>query len=97
MKTVHFTLLAALIALAFGNARAEVIDLSTMTCKQFTDGSKEQIGIILAWLDAYYKDEYDHHTTDTEKFEKNARKLGAYCGANPTVGLITATDELFGQ
>jgi acid stress chaperone HdeB len=97
MRTVHFTLFAALMALVPGQAGAEVIDLSTMTCKQFTDGSKEQIGIILAWLDAYYKDEDDPPIIDTEKFEKNARKLGAYCGANPTVGLITATDELFGQ
>ena len=32
---------------------------------------------------------------DTEKFVANAKKLGAYCTANPNVGLITAMDALF--
>jgi acid stress chaperone HdeB len=97
MKTIHFALLAALFTLATAPARAEKIDLSTMTCKKFIDSSKEEIGIILTWLDAYYKDEDDPPVIDTDKFERNAKKLGAYCGANPTIGLITATDKLFGE
>jgi len=32
---------------------------------------------------------------DTDKFVANAEKLGGYCAANPSIGLITATDELF--
>jgi acid stress chaperone HdeB len=34
---------------------------------------------------------------DTDKFVSNAKKLGEYCSANPTIGLITATDKLFGD
>ena len=97
MKTFRFALLAALFTLAAVPARAEKIDLSTMTCKKFVESSKEEIGIILTWLDAYYKDEDDPPVIDTEKFQNNARKLGAYCGANPNIGLITATDKLFGE
>ena len=40
-------------------ARAEKIDFSTTTCKQFMEGHKESIGIILAWLDGYYLEEDD--------------------------------------
>ena len=76
-------------------ASAEQIDLSTWTCKKFQSADKEEIGIILAWLDAYYKGEDDPPIIDTEKFVANAKKLGAYCSENPTIGLITATDKLF--
>jgi acid stress chaperone HdeB len=90
-------LAAMLTAGLISAASAEVIDLSTKTCKQFQADSKEEVGIILAWLDGYYKDEKDPPIIDTDKFVANAKKLGAYCSANPTIGLITATDELFGK
>ena len=78
-------------------ASAEQIDLSTWTCKKFQSADKDEIGIILAWLDAYYKDEDDPPIIDTDKFVANAKKLGEYCSAHPELGLITATDKLFGS
>ena len=83
--------------LCCGPVCAEKIDLSTTTCKQFFEGSKEDIGYTLAWLDAYYKDEDDPPLIDTDKLVANAKKLGEYCAANPTIGLITAADQLFGK
>ena len=59
--------------------------------------SPDEIKIILAWLDGYYKDEKDPPVIDTDKFVANAKKLGEYCSANPTIGLITATDKLLGD
>jgi acid stress chaperone HdeB len=92
------TALALLFALTLSSiASAEMIDLSTQTCRQFQTSSKEDIGIILTWLDGYYKDENDPPIIDTAKFEANAKKLGEFCAQNPTVGLITATDKLFGK
>lgn len=76
-------------------AMAEDIDLSAWTCKQFLSASKEDVGVILAWLDGYYKDEDDPPVIDTTKFVDNAKKLGEYCAAHPDIGLITATDKLF--
>ena len=55
------------------------------------------MGVVLAWLDGYYRDENDPPVFDTDRFEENAKKLGAYCATHPTIGLITATDELFGK
>jgi acid stress chaperone HdeB len=78
-------------------AAAEKIDLSTSTCRQFLDSGKDNIMMTLTWLDAYYRDEDDPPIIDTEKFVANAKKLGEYCAANPSVGLITATDKLFGE
>jgi acid stress chaperone HdeB len=76
-------------------AFADDIDLSTWTCKQFQSASQDDIGVILAWLDGYYKDEDDPPVIDTTKFVDNAKKLGEYCAAHPDIGLITATDKLF--
>jgi acid stress chaperone HdeB len=74
---------------------ADDIDLSTWTCRQFVSASKDDVGVILAWLDGYYKDEDDPPVIDTTKFVDNAKKLGDYCAAHPDIGLITATDKLF--
>jgi acid stress chaperone HdeB len=89
-------LLAAAVALAVP-AYADKFDFSTIKCKDFLAKDKEEVGVILAWLDAYYKDENDPPVFDTDKFLANAKKLGEFCGQNPEIGLITATDKLFGK
>ena len=82
-------------ASAISPAMADDIDLSTWTCRQFQAASKDDVGIILAWLDGYYKDEDDPPVINTTQFATNAKKLGDYCTAHPEMGLITATDKLF--
>lgn len=86
---------AATLLVAASPVRAADIDLSTWSCKQFQSASKDDIGVILAWLDGFYKDEGDPPVIDTTKFVDNAKKLGEYCAAHPDIGLITATDKLF--
>jgi acid stress chaperone HdeB len=76
-------------------ASARDIDLSTWTCAQFQSASQDDIGVLLAWLDGYYKDEDDPPVINTSQFVANAKKLGEYCAAHPDMGLITATDKLF--
>jgi acid stress chaperone HdeB len=90
--------LVAVAALALTSpAWAEKLDLSTMKCETFLSEDKDTVNILLAWLDAYYKDEDDPPIIDTAKYVANAKKLGDYCRANPSHGLITATDKLFGK
>jgi acid stress chaperone HdeB len=76
-------------------AMAEDIDLSAWTCKQFLSASKEDVGVILAWLDGYYKEEDEPPVIDTEALVIKAKKLGQYCAAHPDSELIGATDKLF--
>lgn len=78
-------------------AAAEKWDLSTMTCEQFINSDKTTISVILSWLDGYYKDEDSPPVIDTDAFVQNAEKLAVYCATNPQIGLITATDKLFGE
>ena len=92
---IFAVMVAATLLAAASPVRAADIDLSTWTCKQFQSASKDDIGVILAWLDGYYKEEDDPPVIDTTKFVDNAKKLGEYCAAHPDIGLITATDKLF--
>jgi acid stress chaperone HdeB len=95
MKVLLGSVLVLALALGSLPARAEIIDLSTWTCSKFQNSGKEEIGIILAWLNGYYRNEDDPPVIDTDKFVEDAKKLGKYCSENPNVGLITAMDELF--
>jgi acid stress chaperone HdeB len=95
MRIFAAALAAAILLQWTTPVRADDIDLSTWTCQQFVSANKDDIGIILAWLDGYYKDEDDPPVIDTTKFADNTKKLGEYCAAHPDIGLITATDKLF--
>ena len=91
------TIAALLILGSTPASHAVVIDLSMMTCQEFLASNKDEIRIIWAWLDGYYTDEQEAPILDTNKLVDNLKKLNEYCAANPTVGLITATNRLFGK
>jgi len=59
MKTTASILLAAALtlgsALSSAPAHAVVLDLSTMTCKQFIEGGEDEIKMVLTWMDGWYK------------------------------------------
>jgi acid stress chaperone HdeB len=95
---IHSAVLAICLAVVLAApAQATVIDLSTMKCKEFMESSKDEIGIILTWLDAYYREDDDPPVIDTDRFVDNAKKLASSCAANPTIGLITTADKLFSK
>jgi acid stress chaperone HdeB len=93
-------LLIPMLALAlFGpvQAKAEKLDLSTISCKRFFDYSKENIGLLLTWLEGYYSGDDDDPVIDFDKMAVNAKKLGEYCAKNPDIGLITAAEKIYGK
>jgi acid stress chaperone HdeB len=98
MKSSAAALTAAIVSsvLFWGMpAKANQIDLSTWTCKQFQSAGKDEVTLILAWLDGYYRAEDDPPIIDTDQMIANAKKLDAYCSAHPDAKLITAADTLF--
>jgi acid stress chaperone HdeB len=84
-------------AVPFWDAPAEAndIDLSTWTCKQFQSAAKDEVTLILAWLDGYYRGDDDPPVISTDQMAANAKKLAGYCSAHPDSKLITASDTLF--
>ena len=103
MKLRHVTKTAAALAPAILSAvlfwgvaaEANDINLSTWTCKQFQSAAKDDVTLILAWLDGYYRAEDDPPVIDTDQLAANAKKLDGYCSTHPDSKLITAADTLF--
>jgi acid stress chaperone HdeB len=96
MKSIS-VLFAAAFALLCVPAHATKIDLSTMTCKQFLDSGDDTIKLVLTWMDGWYKGDEDTAIIDTNVFVENAKKFGAYCGANPTISIVNAAEEVLGK
>ena len=90
-------LAAALVTsfLGLGSASAQSLDLSKVSCREFLESGKDSIGLIMTWLDAYYRDEDDDPIMNFDRMKANGEKLGAYCRENPTARLTVASDTLF--
>ena len=97
MKTTGAILLAAALALTSAPAHAVVLDLSTMTCKQFIEGSQDEIKMVLTWMDGWYKGDSDEAIIDTDVFVANAKKFGTFCAANPSISIVNAAEKILGD
>ena len=97
MKIMSATLFAAFLALSSAPAHAVVLDLSTMTCKQFIEGGDDEIKMVLTWMDGWYKGDDDKAIIDTDVFVENAKKFGGYCAAHPSISIVNAAEEILGK
>ena len=93
---VAFAVLLAMLLLP-EPADAQVVDLSTIRCKEFLDSGKETIAYIMMWLDGYFTSEDDPAVVDFRQLIQKGEKLGEYCARNPTHGLLTAAEEVMGR
>ena len=89
MLTVAATACAALPA----QAQKQQFDLSIVTCKQFFEYNKENLSLMLMWLDGYYSEDDAPPIVDFDKMGENSKKLGEYCSKNPGHSVITAADK----
>jgi acid stress chaperone HdeB len=78
-------------------ASAQVVDLSTIKCKDFIELPKETVSAITMWLDGYYTDEEDPAVIDFDKMKVKADKLGSFCAQNPKMGLMTAAESVMAK
>ena len=88
--------ISAALALSASPALAadQTIPLATMTCRQFVDSPKDTIGVILTWMMGYLQDSDEPAELNFGKMEELGKKLGAYCGLNPTHGVMRALDKV---
>jgi hypothetical protein len=79
---------------------SEAMDLSTLTCQAAVSTKKDEdegLGFILMWIAGYQASDSENKIFDTETFVADMQKIGEYCGTNPSVGLLTASDEVMGD
>ena len=96
MRMLVTTVLAGVL-LAAPTASAQVVDMNTVTCKDFTGFNKDTTFAIVMWLDAYYRDEDDPPIIDFDKMGKRAGQLAAYCVTNPGHALTTAAEPIMSK
>ena len=93
MKLCYAAAAAALLAMTTP-VKDQVVDMSTITCTDFSSRPPEQLANIMFWLEGYYTEDDEPTTIDFSEFKSTLEKLLIYCGNNPSVGLLTAADEV---
>ena len=90
-------LIAAVIAAALAtasSASAQTIDVSTITCKDFSAHKKDEMLAIMMWLSGYYTKDDDPTVVDFAKVKAKTDKVADYCAKNPAVGLVPAAEPI---
>src|SRR5947207_14972455 len=78
-------------------ARAQVtLDLSKITCGQYTGHKVTNPQNIAIWLSGYYHGKRGDTTLDTQGLIADAKKLRDYCFKNSQTPVMQAAEKLFG-
>jgi hypothetical protein len=78
-------------------ARAQVsLDVSKITCDQFTGYKITDPQNIAIWLSGYHSGKRGNTILDTQALAANARKVQDYCIRNPQVPVMQAVETLLG-
>ena len=81
-------------------AGSESVDLAIITCETVLTNKQvtKNIGDTFMWLAGYHAS-YNNGSTmlDIEKFIKQTGEIADYCGANPKVGLVTASEKFMDE
>ena len=93
MKTVYATILAATIAAAAMPARAEPIDMSTVTCAQLLTMKPDEITFVLTWVEGYLAGTQEELSMDPDILGKHVTDTVTYCGENQEMSVLNAAKE----
>ena len=89
--------LAASFAAVAACAQEGKLDLAALTCQKLFEMKREQINIVLGWLQGYYLEENGPPVVDLDKLSADSLRLSGYCAANPQEDVISAAEALFGK
>ena len=96
VKLIFLALAPICVLLGGPAAQAQVsLDVSKITCDQFTGYKVTNPRNIALWLSGYYNGKRGNTVIDTQGLDANARKLQDYCLLNPSVPVMQATETLF--
>jgi acid stress chaperone HdeB len=93
MRFLTAALIAAAVATA-SSAGAQVVDVSTITCKDFSAQKKDGMLAIMMWLSGYYTKDDDPTVIDFDKVRVKTDKIADYCAKNPAIGLVPAAEPI---
>jgi acid stress chaperone HdeB len=79
---------------AAGPAQAQKFDLASLRCKELLDGGKENVGLIVMWLQGYFSEENAPPMVDFDRMKTHGGKLSDYCRKYPGHSVITAAEKV---
>ncbi len=99
MKPFYATILAAALLLTASPLFAEdsKIDMKKLSCKQFSGYDKDNMSIIMMWLEGYYTGDDEDPVIDFGKMAGDTAHLLVYSGDHPDDDIITAAEDVLGK
>jgi len=69
------------------------IDMSLITCKQYSGSDAERKEMIGAWMSGYFRASTNQSNFDFQRFANNTRSVGNYCKKNGGETLMSAIQK----
>jgi acid stress chaperone HdeB len=96
VKRTAIILVALALSTSWG-AKAQQLDLSTMTCDSFIKSDKDQMKLITAWLSGYYTDESEDEVVDMSALNNRQNQLLQFCARETHFPIASAADGIWGR
>jgi hypothetical protein len=71
-------------------ARADMVDMSTVTCAQLAEFGEEDGSMFLIWLDGWLAGQSDTTTLDVADLEAQINGIAEKCGETPELSVMNA-------
>jgi acid stress chaperone HdeB len=71
--------------------------MKKLSCKQFSGYDKDNMSIIMMWLEGYYTGDDEDPVIDFGKMAGDTAHLLVYCGDHPDDDIITAAEDVLGK
>ncbi|CAA2137983.1 HdeA/HdeB family chaperone [Hyphomicrobium sp. ghe19] len=105
MRTLLSAVTAALLlATSFNFASAETIDASTLTCHDLIETAESHdktsvygATVVLYWMAGYQATAEQGTVVDFDNLSKEFAATTEFCGKNPTVGVMSASEKFMGE
>jgi hypothetical protein len=80
-----------------GNAEAQKLDVSAMTCQRFLQTSEVNIQVIVAWFLGFYSDAENPQVIDVGKLDNLRERFLTFCKQQPEFRMTTAAEGILGK
>jgi hypothetical protein len=89
-KLMAGLLAGAVVVSASHNVRAEMLDMSTVTCAQLATMNEDDGAMFLIWLDGWLSGQSDLTTLDVEELTAQIDGIGQNCTETPELSVMNA-------
>jgi acid stress chaperone HdeB len=96
MKLFNSVVLAIALT-TLGNADAQKIDVSAMTCRQFVQSNEANSQVILVWFLGFYTEVENPQVIDVGKLDNLRERFLTFCKQQPEFRMTTAAEGILGK